>query len=126
MRYTGAVLNRIGVHLGLGGLIVCGALYQAVPAPVFVSDVVAGEELVGMALFGTTTTTVEPMLVAALEPQPAVERRASTVLSNSSEEIRSVPFSQFADISAPEWRKVGCGIASTAMIIDFFNPEKRR
>lgn len=32
-----------------------------------------------------------------------------------------VPFySQFNDISAPEWRKIGCGIASLAMLIDFY------
>jgi len=34
-----------------------------------------------------------------------------------------VPFySQFVDISAPAWKKVGCGIASLAMIIDFYKP----
>jgi predicted double-glycine peptidase len=33
----------------------------------------------------------------------------------------SVPFySQFTDISRPEWRKVGCGIASLAMVIDYY------
>lgn len=32
-----------------------------------------------------------------------------------------VPFySQFADISRPEWRKISCGIASIAMLIDFY------
>lgn len=36
---------------------------------------------------------------------------------------RTVPFySQFADISAPEWRKIGCGIASLAMLVDFYQP----
>lgn len=35
----------------------------------------------------------------------------------------SVPFySQFADISSPSWQKVGCGIASLAMIIDYYKP----
>ncbi len=34
-----------------------------------------------------------------------------------------VPFySQFKDISASEWKKVGCGIASLAMLIDFYAP----
>jgi predicted double-glycine peptidase len=32
-------------------------------------------------------------------------------------------YSQFADISSPAWQKVGCGIASTAMIIDFYSDE---
>ena len=35
-----------------------------------------------------------------------------------------VPFySQFADISSPQWQKVGCGIASVAMLIDYFTPD---
>lgn len=36
-----------------------------------------------------------------------------------------VPFySQFADITASEWQKVGCGIASLAMVIDFYSTEE--
>lgn len=34
-----------------------------------------------------------------------------------------IPFySQFADISSPDWQKVGCGVASLAMIIDYYKP----
>ena len=34
---------------------------------------------------------------------------------------RTVPFySQFSDISLPQWQKVGCGIASVAMIIGYY------
>lgn len=37
--------------------------------------------------------------------------------------IPQVPFfSQFRDIDAPEWKKVGCGIASIAMLINFYEP----
>ena len=37
--------------------------------------------------------------------------------------IRAVPFfSQFKDISDPQWKKVGCGIASLAMLVDFYKP----
>lgn len=37
--------------------------------------------------------------------------------------IPQVPFySQFNDISAPEWRKLSCGIADLAMIINFYQP----
>ncbi len=37
--------------------------------------------------------------------------------------VAIVPFySQFKDISAPEWRKVGCGIASLAMLIEYYEP----
>jgi predicted double-glycine peptidase len=39
-------------------------------------------------------------------------------------DTRTVPFySQFADISSPEWQKVGCGIASLAMLIEYYEPE---
>lgn len=37
--------------------------------------------------------------------------------------VPEVPFySQFSDIHAPEWQKLGCGIASLAMLIDFYHP----
>ena len=37
--------------------------------------------------------------------------------------IPNIPFfSQLKDISAVEWRKVGCGIASLAMIIEYYKP----
>lgn len=35
--------------------------------------------------------------------------------------MQDVPFySQFKDISSPGWQKVGCGIASLAMVVDYF------
>lgn len=38
--------------------------------------------------------------------------------------VPTVPFySQFDDITSVKWQKVGCGIASLAMIIDYFNAE---
>lgn len=38
--------------------------------------------------------------------------------------IAQVPsYSQFADISSPKWQKVGCGITSLAMIIDYYKPD---
>ena len=44
--------------------------------------------------------------------------------TQSKTSVYSVPFfSQFADISASEWKKVGCGITSLAMLIDFYEPE---
>jgi ABC-type bacteriocin/lantibiotic exporter with double-glycine peptidase domain len=37
--------------------------------------------------------------------------------------VPEVPFySQINDISAADWRKVGCGIASLAMLIEFYEP----
>lgn len=38
-------------------------------------------------------------------------------------QVVDVPFySQFKDISIPEWQKVGCGITSLAMILDYYKP----
>lgn len=31
-------------------------------------------------------------------------------------------YSQFKDITAPAWQKVGCGVASLAMVIDYYEP----
>ncbi len=37
--------------------------------------------------------------------------------------IADVPFySQLTDITSPKWKKVGCGIASLAMVIDYYKP----
>ncbi len=38
-------------------------------------------------------------------------------------EAPKVPFvSQLTDIKAQEWKKIGCGVASLAMIIDYYEP----
>lgn len=38
--------------------------------------------------------------------------------------LPNVPFySQFQDISSPKWQKVGCGIASLAMVIDYYDSD---
>lgn len=38
--------------------------------------------------------------------------------------VPQVPFySQFYDIQAPAWQKVGCGIASLAMVIEYYKPD---
>ena len=45
--------------------------------------------------------------------------------NNQRNAIREVPFySQFTDITPVNWRKVGCGIASVAMIIDYYSEEE--
>jgi ABC-type bacteriocin/lantibiotic exporter with double-glycine peptidase domain len=59
-------------------------------------------------------------------PAPAeAAARPSGVVAQSSASIviPTVPFySQFTDITSPKWQKVGCGIASLAMIIDYYKP----
>jgi len=38
--------------------------------------------------------------------------------------IANVPFySQFTDIESAKWQKVGCGVTSLAMIIDYYKPD---
>ncbi|MEK7574955.1 MAG: C39 family peptidase, partial [Patescibacteria group bacterium] len=38
--------------------------------------------------------------------------------------IPDVPFySQFKDIASPSWQKIGCGVASLAMVINYFEPD---
>ena len=44
---------------------------------------------------------------------------------NEQTRVKTVPFySQFNDISAPEWKKVGCGITSLAMLINYYQPNE--
>lgn len=58
-----------------------------------------------------------------LETLTAKQATADTKKSADKDNIFSVPFfSQFNDITPAEWKKVGCGIASLAMIIEFYEP----
>lgn len=68
-------------------------------------------------LLALTSVSGEP---ATLSPEvPLVAR---DIVRSAPEDIPEVPFySQFTDISSVKWRKVGCGIASLAMIIDYYN-----
>lgn len=76
-------------------------------------------------------TTIEELqeILASFEVEKTLERS----LTNKEEKeqknivndnVYTVPFySQFADISSPSWQKVGCGIASLAMLIDFYSDD---
>ena len=61
-----------------------------------------------------------------MEYSSAVILLALTLLATSTAPVAptvipSVPFySQFKDISSPKWQKVGCGVASLAMVIDYY------
>lgn len=60
-----------------------------------------------------------PSIQIAMEA-PEVQKESPVVLPA----IPEVPFySQFKDIQSPKWQKVGCGIASLAMIIDYYKPD---
>lgn len=65
-----------------------------------------------------TEITAEPK---AVEQETVTSTKV--IAEGAGVSTRIVPFySQFTDISAPEWRKIGCGIASLAMLIDFYKP----
>lgn len=66
------------------------------------------------------TTAVTAMEENISSSTPAIE----TVVEEETELYHQVPFySQFSDITATQWQKVGCGIASVAMLIDFYSDE---
>ena len=53
-----------------------------------------------------------------------IEKPRSSVRKKNSSTVPVVPFySQFTDISAPAWKKVGCGVASLAMLISYYGEE---
>ena len=57
----------------------------------------------------------------SMPPPLVVPSAPSALIATTS--IPDVPFySQFKDITSPTWQKVGCGIASLAMIIDYYKP----
>lgn len=66
------------------------------------------------------TLAAKPTTVAT-EAKP--KKTLSSVLSKKAA-VFDVPFySQFTDISSSKWQKVGCGIASLAMLIEFYMPD---
>lgn len=80
------------------------------------SLVVAIEELKGM---------INTFKVNRIEKETlSVTKKVESVATG---DVYSVPFySQFTDISSAHWQKVGCGIASLAMLIDFYSDDVER
>lgn len=63
-------------------------------------------------------STAAPVTEVSAEPL-AVDESTARISS-----VFTVPFfSQFSDISLEKWRKVGCGIASLAMLIEYYEPQ---
>lgn len=60
----------------------------------------------------------------AVEASSEVSESADTSLTSSgvSEPIDVPFFSQFTDISSPSWKKIGCGITSLGMIMEYYKP----
>ncbi len=56
-----------------------------------------------------------------VENKIQTKQKVSTNSQNTKKNIRNVPYlSQFNDITSPVWQKRGCGIASVAMIIEYY------
>jgi hypothetical protein len=64
----------------------------------------------------------EETITATDAPAPATPTYGTTATQEKADaSVFDVPFySQFSDITSPSWKKVGCGIASLAMLIDFY------
>lgn len=76
----------------------------------------------------STARSFSSALFETAEARPLAPAKIETMKSVAEVKPKStlttVPFySQFTDISAPEWRGVGCGIASLAMIIEYYTDE---
>lgn len=110
----------------LFGTAIFGIAHGASNNITYVKDTNSQEELV---LVSTSTPESDVSTEEETQPQEITEvpedvPEPETKTERSDTKVASVPFySQFADISAPEWRKIGCGIASLAMLIDFYTTE---
>ncbi len=63
------------------------------------------------------SVTTSTLAYSEVRTLPATPWQAATST------MRAVPFySQFKDIRSPKWQKVGCGVTSLAMIIDYYKP----
>jgi uncharacterized protein YvpB len=65
-------------------------------------------------------------MLVLVPPTPAPYSVYATAQIGASNQftIPNVPFySQFKDIASPKWQKIGCGVASLAMVIDYYNPD---
>lgn len=80
-----------------------------------------GALLIGFAGLAHATEATSPLTAelrsAVLTPQ-VIEEAAPAIPG-----VHTVPFySQFTDITPAEWKKIACGVASLAMLVDFYGP----
>jgi ABC-type bacteriocin/lantibiotic exporter with double-glycine peptidase domain len=69
-------------------------------------------------IFALTSIAATTTLSSYQQPQ------ISLPLQTATSSIADVPFySQFKDIASAKWQKVGCGITSLAMIVDYYSTE---
>jgi predicted double-glycine peptidase len=98
---------------------------SSTPAPLATTTVVdqvpAEPEAVLQPALTVDTTTRIPIATPATVATQTTESSSKRVVKGV---IPDVPFySQFTDISSAAWQKVGCGIASLAMLIDYYSDE---
>lgn len=75
------------------------------------------KELSGYLLTLSLALNAASAQVPAVSPEQEIEPPA---VSGNFE----VPFySQFSDITLSEWQKLGCGVASLAMVVNYYNPD---
>lgn len=75
-----------------------------------------------LAIFALAITVSNPPIYFLQQEiqAPTSEKKVAV----AADVVPSVPFySQFRDITSAKWRKVGCGVASLAMVIDFYKPD---
>jgi predicted double-glycine peptidase len=71
------------------------------------------------------TPITEPGSVLVSDEINELQKKNKPKVTKSRSTLTKVPFySQFSDISKPDWQKVGCGIASLAMLIELYEPGK--
>ena len=75
-------------------------------------------------------TSTHPIIVAKANhtatTSQATSTRSTKITHTRLTTLGSIPlvpfYSQFTDVVSPHWQKQACGIASLAMIIDYYNP----
>lgn len=69
---------------------------------------------------------IENQLAVVAEKVALLDKKESPLemkMANDEAKVRVVPFySQFNDITPANWKKIGCGIASLGMLIDYYKP----
>jgi ABC-type bacteriocin/lantibiotic exporter with double-glycine peptidase domain len=69
-------------------------------------------------ILSTSAQAVQAPVALGLLPVVSIEEAPKVVLTVT---VPSVPFySQFEDIVSTKWQKVGCGVTSLAMVIDYY------
>ncbi len=75
-------------------------------------------------LFFIAPTVAIPQMALYSQAQSTQAQIAQSSNIGNPHSIPAVPFySQFKNITSPKWQKVGCGITSLAMIIDFYKAD---